>query len=87
LPAKHESDEAEEDEAAAVVGGGAVALVLLAEAHVAVTVPLRHASVVHHEEVDLEVVGACPPDLVVLWNNGLFAMPDIYHTYIVVIIW
>ena len=60
-----------------------VAPVLLAEAHVAVPgetaavtrpalpaavpVPLRHAGVVDHEEVDLEV-GVCagPPDLVVL---------------------
>ena len=41
-----------------------VALVLLAEAHVAVTVALGHAGVVHHEEVDLEVVGAGSPDLV-----------------------
>lgn len=29
-------------------------------------VTLRHAAVVDHEEVDLEVVGAGPPDVVVL---------------------
>jgi len=33
-----------------------IALVLLAEAHVAVPVPLRHAGVVHHEEVHIKAV-------------------------------
>lgn len=45
---------------------GVVALVLLAEAHPAVAVSLRHARVVHDEEVHLEVVRARPLDLVVL---------------------
>ena len=43
-----------------------IALVLLTEAHVAVSVSLSHAAVVHHEEVDLQLVGAGPPDVVVL---------------------
>ena len=42
-----------------------IALVLLAEAHVSVPVTLGHARVVHHEEVDLEVVRARPLHLVV----------------------
>ena len=49
-----------------VVRVGRVALVLLTEAHVAMPVALCHAGVVHHEEVDLEVVSACSPDLIVL---------------------
>ena len=43
-----------------------IALVLLTEAHVTVAVSLSHAAVVHHEEVDLQLVGAGPPDVVVL---------------------
>ena len=31
-----------------------------------VPVSLRHTAVVHHEEVDLQLVGAGPPDVVVL---------------------
>ena len=34
-----------------------------------VPVALRHAAVVHHEEVDLQLVGAGPPDVVVLRPN------------------
>ena len=48
-----------------------VALVLLTEAHVAVSVALRHAAVVHHEEVDLQVLCAGPLDLVVLRPDEL----------------
>ena len=44
---------------------GRIALVLLAEAHVAVAVTLGHAGVVHHEEVHLEVVRARSTNLVV----------------------
>ncbi len=51
---------------------GLVALVRLAEAHVPVPVALNHASVVHHEEVHLEVVGARTPHLVVLWKQKRF---------------
>jgi len=43
-----------------------IALVLLTEAHVTVAVSLSHAAVVHHEEVDLQLLGAGPPDVVVL---------------------
>ena len=45
---------------------GRVAFVLFTEAHVTVPVALRHAAVVHHEEVDLQLLGAGPPDVVVL---------------------
>ena len=48
---------------------GVVALVLLAEAHVTVPVTLRHASVVHHEEVHVEVVSASALHLVVFCNK------------------
>ena len=33
-----------------------ITLILLTEAHVAVPVPLRHAGVVHHEEVHIKAV-------------------------------
>ena len=36
-------------------GQGPVALVLLAEAHFAPAATLRHADVVHHEVVDVDV--------------------------------
>ena len=48
-----------------------IALVLLTEAHVTVAVTLSHAAVVHHEEVDLQVLGAGPLDLVVLRPDEL----------------
>jgi len=48
----------------------AVALVLLAEAHVPVTVALGHARVVDHEEVDLEVVRARASHRVVLCETS-----------------
>ena len=49
---------------------GAVALVLLAEAHPALPAALGHADVVHHEQVDLDVVGAAPPHLQVRCNKS-----------------
>jgi len=48
-----------------------VALVFLAEAHVAVPVSLGHARVVHHEEVHVEVVGASSLHLVVFCSDEL----------------
>ena len=42
---------------------GAVALVFLAEAHAALPAALGHAHVVHHEHVNVYVVGAAAPDL------------------------
>ena len=64
LPIQDDSKENEERMQTHDATRRPVALVLLAEAHVAVTVALGHAGVVHHEEVDLEVVGAGSPDLV-----------------------
>ena len=43
-----------------------VTLILLAEAHVAVPVPLCHAGMVDHEEVDLKTVCTSPLNLVVV---------------------
>ena len=43
-----------------------ITLILLAEAHVAMPVPLRHAGVVDHEEVDLKTVCTSPLNLVVV---------------------
>ena len=43
-----------------------VALVLLAEAHLALSSSLGHADVVHHEQVDVDVVGAGAADLLVV---------------------
>ena len=43
-------------------GGGCVAPVLLTETHDTVLPALRHADVVHHEEVDVDLVRAGPPD-------------------------
>ena len=48
-----------------------IALILLAEAHVTVPVPLRHAGVVHHEEVHLKTVCTSPLYLVVVGANEL----------------
>ncbi len=45
---------------------GSVALVLLAEAHVTMAVALCHTSMIDHEEVNVEIVSTCPPDLVML---------------------
>ncbi len=45
---------------------GIVALVVLAKAHLALPPSLRHADVVHHEQVDVDVVGAGAPDLLVV---------------------
>ena len=53
-----------------------VTLILLAEAHVAVPVPLRHAGVVNHEEVDLKTVCTSPLNLVVVSPYEL----DHFHT-------
>ena len=44
-----------------------------------VAVALGHARVVHHEEVDLEVVGAGPLHLVVLWKRR--TRPVSYFVY------
>jgi hypothetical protein len=43
-----------------------VTLILLAEAHGAVPVPLCHAGVVDHEEVDLKMLWASSSNLVVM---------------------
>ena len=48
-----------------------ITLVLLAEAHVAVPVPLRHAGVVDHEEVHLKCVSTCSLNLVMLCSYEL----------------
>ena len=48
-----------------------IALILLTKAHVAVPVALRHAGMVHHEEVHLKMLGAGPPDLVMVRANVL----------------
>jgi len=48
-----------------------VALVLLAEAHMAVTVTFRHAGMVHHKKVDVEIVRASSLHLVVLCPDKL----------------
>jgi len=59
-----------------------ITLVLLAEAHVAVPVSLRHTGVVHHEEVHLEVVSAGSLNLVVLCSyelNHLHTAPITWH--------
>ena len=53
-----------------------VALIPLAEAHVAVPVPLRHTRVVDHEEVDLKTVCTSPLNLVVMSPYEL----DHFHT-------
>ena len=45
---------------------GIVALVVFAEAHLALSPSLRHADVVHHEQVDVDVVGAGAADLLVV---------------------
>ena len=45
-----------------------IAFVLLAEAHVTVSVTLGHTRVIHHEKVDLEVVGAGSLHLIVFCN-------------------
>ena len=55
---------------------GRVAFVLFAEAHVAVPVPLRHAGVVDHEEVDLKTVCTSSLYLVVV---GAYEL-DHFHT-------
>ena len=43
-----------------------ITLILFAEAHAAVPVPLRHAGVVDHEEVDLKMLRASSSNLVVV---------------------
>ena len=53
-----------------------ITFILLAEAHVAVPVPLRHAGVVDHEEVDLKTVCTSPLYLVVV---GAYEL-DHFHT-------
>ncbi len=45
---------------------GFVALVVFAEAHLALSPSLGHADVVHHEQVDVDVVGAGAADLLVV---------------------
>ena len=54
-----------------------IALILLAEAHLAVPVPLRHAGVVHHEEVHLKTVCTSPLYLVVV---GAYELNHFYTT-------
>jgi len=48
-----------------------VALVLFTEAHVTVAVTLRHTCVVHHEKVDIKVIGARSLHLVVFCTDEL----------------
>ena len=48
-----------------------IALILLAEAHVAVPVPLRHAGVVDHEEVHLKSVCTGSLNLIVMSSYEL----------------
>jgi len=43
--------------------GSVVTLVVLAEAHLALSSPLAHAHVVHHEHVDVQILGAATPYL------------------------
>ena len=43
-----------------------ITLILLAEAHVAVPVALRHAGIIDHEEVDLKMLWASSSNLVVV---------------------
>jgi hypothetical protein len=50
---------------------GRVALVLLAEAHPPAAPALSHANVVHHEVVDVQVVGAAPTNFGLRCKNGL----------------
>ena len=47
---------------------GSVTLVLLAEAHVAVTMAFGHASVVDHEEIHIKVVSTSPANLIMFWK-------------------
>ena len=51
----------EEEPSGPGVGVGSVTPVLLAEAHDPVLPSLRHADVVHHEQVDVNLVCAGPP--------------------------
>ena len=60
-----------------------VALVFLAEAHVAVTVALCHAGMVDHEKVDVKVVSACPLDLIVLCNHKEDALSWHFLVYLI----
>ena len=53
----------EEEPSGPGVGVGSVTPVLLTEAHDPVLPSLRHADVVHHEHVDVNVVGAAAADL------------------------
>ena len=48
-----------------------ITLILLTEAHVAVPVPLRHAGVVHHEEVHIKAVRTGSLYLVVMSSYEL----------------
>ena len=48
-----------------------VTLILFTETHVTMPVSLSHASMIHHEEVDLKTVSAGPLDLVMLCSNEL----------------
>jgi len=58
-----------------------ITLVLLAEAHVAVPVPLRHAGVVHHEEVHLK--GVCTGSL----NLVVMSSYELNHLHTAPITW
>ncbi len=62
------TDEAEQngddEKAGAADFCGCIALVFLAEAHVAMAVTLSHTGMIYHEKVHVKVISACPPDLV-----------------------
>ena len=60
---RHGREECHGGVAVGVGRHGAVALVFLAEAHAALPSALGHAHVVHHEHVNVYVVGAAAPDL------------------------
>ena len=67
---RHEGGQKDSDEQVAVVRGavGGIAFVLLAEAHPSFAAALRHADVIHHKQVNLDVVCAAAAHLQVRWK-------------------
>ena len=57
------------DQQTGLRGGESVAGVRLTEAHVPLTIRLFHAHVVHHEQVDLDLRGACPTHTLEGWGR------------------